>query len=195
MPMLKHFSRTALFGMAIAVAGCATSPPGERHVSQPSTSDYQVKYHYAIEAMKQGHPESAEPQLQLLTREHPRFAGPWINLCIIYSDSGRLSEAEQACQQALKNDGKMNQARNQLGIVYRKQGRFDDARRIYQMALQQDPDDARVHYNFGVLYDLYLQENEIAVQHYQRYLDLTGNRDKKVRRWIGQLKKELNKSR
>ncbi len=194
MPILKHFNKTVLFGIAL-LAGCATSPPVERGTSQPRSSDYQVKYHYALEAMKQGQLESAEPQMKMLTREHPQFAGPWLNLCIIYSETARLAEAEKACQQALKQNGKMNQVRNQLGIVYRKQGRFEDARRIYEMALQQNPESARIHYNLGVLHDLYLQNNDLAIRHYQRYLDLTGNKEKKVKRWISQLNKELNKSR
>ncbi len=194
MPILKHFNKTALLGVVI-LAGCATPPPVEHGTSQPRSSDYQVKYHYALEAMKQEQLESAEPQMLALTREYPQFAGPWLNLCIIYSKTARFPEAENACQQALKQNGKMNAARNQLGIVYRNQGRFEDARNIYQMALQQNPEYARAHYNLGVLFDLYLQNNDLAIRHYQRYLDLTGNKDKKVKRWISQLNKELNKSR
>jgi len=195
MPISKQFSRAALFSVMMLAAGCATSPPAGRSPSAAGPSDYQVKYHYALEAMKQGQLESAEPQMRALTREHPRFAGPWLNLCIIYTETARLTEAEKVCQLALKQNGKMNQARNQLGIVYRKLGRFEDARRIYQMALQQEPEYAQVHYNLGVLFDLYLQDNTLAIQHYQRYLDLTGDKDKKVKRWISQLNKELNKSR
>ncbi len=195
MPILKRFSKTTLFGAVLLAAGCATSPPLERSSSREEPSDYQVKYHDALEAMKQGQLENAEPQMLALTREHPRFAGPWFNLCIIYTKTGRFAEAEKSCQQALKQNGEMNQARNQLGIVYRKQGRFGEARRIYRMALQQDPEYAQVHYNLGVLFDLYLQDNTLAIQHYQRYLDLTGDKDKKVKRWISQLNKELNKSR
>jgi len=194
MHILKHFNKIVLFGVVL-LAGCATSPPAERGTSQPRSSDYKVKYHYALEAMKQGQLENAEPQMLALTREHPQFAGPWLNLCIIYSKTARFADAETACQQALKRNGKMNQARNQLGIVYRKQGRFEDAQSIDQLALQQDPEYARTHYNLGILFDLYLQNNDLAIKHYQRYLDLTGNKDKKVKRWISQLNKELNKSR
>ncbi len=194
MSMSKHWSRILLSG-ALLLSGCAGTPPPGRETPQARPSDYRVKYHYALEAMKQGQLERAETQLQLLTREQPQFAGPWLNLCIIYSETGRLERAQQACQQALKRNSRMNQARNQLGIVYRRMGRFQDARRIYQMALQQEPDNADVNYNLGVLFDLYLQDNGLAIQHYQRYLELTGNRDKKVKRWIAQLNKELNKSR
>jgi len=180
---------------AVLLAGCASPPPVEHGASRERPADQEVKYHYALEAMKQGHAEEAETLLTQLTREHPELAGPWVNLCIIYTAQERLGEAEKACQRALRNNDRLNAARNQLGIVYRKQGRFQDARRIYQMALQQDPRDAQVCYNLGVLFDLYLQDNELAIQYYQRYLELTGNRDKKVKRWIAQLNKELNKSR
>ncbi len=191
MPISKAFSKIVLFSALLLVASCATSPSGERSASEPQSSDHQVKYHYALEAMKQGQLESAEPQMLALTRQHPHFAGPWLNLCIIYTETARFTEAEKACQQSLKQNGKMNPARNQLGIVYRRQGRFEDARRIYQMALQQNPEYAQVHYNLGVLFDLYLQDRDLAIEHYQRHLDLTGNKDKKVKRWISQLNKEL----
>lgn len=193
MPMLKRWNRALL--CALLLTGCATQPPADRSVPEKRSGDQQVKYHYALEAMKQGDLKGAEAQLLALTRKQPRLAGPWLNLCIVYSETGRQEAAQKACQQALQHNGAMNQARNQLGIVYRRMGRFQDARQIYQMALQQDPEYADVHYNLGVLFDLYLQDNRLAIQHYQRFLELTGNSDKKVKRWIAQLNKELNKSR
>ncbi len=194
MPMWKPCSRT-LWLVAMLLAGCASPPSVERDASRERPADQQVKYHYALEAMKQGQLKEAESRLALLTREHPELAGPWANLCIVYTREERLEEAEKACRQALQRNDELNSVRNQLGIIYRKLGRFQDAQRIYQAALQQDPSDAKVYYNLGVLFDLYLQDNELAIQYYQRYLELTGNRDKKVKRWIAQLDKELNKSR
>jgi len=192
--MLKMYSKVLLPGVVL-LTGCATPSPVENSAIQTESSNYEMKYNYAIEFMKKDQLDKAEPQMAALTRDHPQFAGPWINLCIIYSEARRFSDAETACQQALKKNGKMNQARNQLGIIYRKQGRFEDARRIYQESLQQDSEYPQAHYNLGILFDLYLQDSELAIKHYQHYLDLAGNKDKKVKRWIRQLNKELNKSR
>lgn len=191
MPMWKRWNRVLLCAL---LAGCATQPPSDRS-SPEERGDLEVKYHYALEAMRQGDLAGAEPQLQALTREQPRLAGPWLNLCIVYSETGRLEKALEACRQALRQNGAMNQARNLMGILYRRMGRFQEARESYRMALQQDPEYADAHYNLGILFDLYLQDNRLAIQHYERYLELTGNSDKRVKRWISQLNKELNKSR
>ncbi len=195
MPMWKPCARNLLLFTVLLAAGCATSPPSVQNASRERPADQQVKFHYALEAMKQGRSEEAERELVILTREHPELAGPWANLCIIYGNSGRLDDAERACREALRRNPDLNAARNQLGIIYRRKGRFEEARGIYQEALEREPDNARVCYNLGVLFDLYLQDNVLAIQYYRRYLELTGNKDKKVKRWIAQLNKELNKSR
>ncbi len=193
MSMLRPCGKGWLLGVVL-LAGCAT-PPMEPDSSRARPADQEVQFRHALEAMKQGRLQEAERPLLLLTRENPGLAGPWANLCIVYSKTERLEKAEEACREALRRNPELNAVRNQLGIVYRKQGRFQDARQIYQEALQRDPDDARVCYNLGVLFDLYLQDNEQAIRYYQRYLELTDHGDKKVKRWISQLNKELNKTR
>ena len=51
-------------------------------------------------------------------------------------------------------------------------GQFRKAIAEYEQALELDPHHADIHYNLGVIYDDELQENEKAVQHYRKYLEL-----------------------
>ena len=79
-------------------------------------------------------------------------------------------------------------AYNQLGILYRKIGRFTDAVNSYQRALAIQPDYALAHLNLGVLYDLYLQQPDKALQEFERYASLTGGSDALVNSWIKEIK-------
>jgi tetratricopeptide (TPR) repeat protein len=49
---------------------------------------------------------------------------------------------------------------------------FKKAIAEYEQALKLDPYHADIHYNLGVIYDDELQENEKAVRHYRKYLEL-----------------------
>ena len=80
---------------------------------------------------------------------------------------------------------------SELAIVLRRQGEFRAADEAYAEALELSPDYARAWRNRGVLLDLYLQEPEEALVHYERYAELTGGSDKQVEKWIAELKMRL----
>ena len=75
---------------------------------------------------------------------------------------------------------------NQLGVSYRHAGKFTKAREAYETALAIDPNYADAHLNLGVLLDLYLGDNTLALVHYERYLALGG--DAAVGKWVADLK-------
>jgi tetratricopeptide (TPR) repeat protein len=62
-----------------------------------------------------------------------------------------------------------------LAIIYENSGKYKEAAEEYEKTLQLDPDDADVHYNLAIVYDDHLQDNEKAILHYRRYLELCPN--------------------
>ena len=80
---------------------------------------------------------------------------------------------------------------NQLGIAYRRAGRFADARASYERAIVADPTLADAECNLGILLDLYLDDPEAALPHYERYQALTGESDPKVAAWLAELRTRL----
>ncbi len=62
-----------------------------------------------------------------------------------------------------------------LAIIYENCGKYSEAAQEYEKVLELDPNDADVHYNLGIVYDDFIQDNEKAVLHYSRYLDLVPN--------------------
>jgi len=62
-----------------------------------------------------------------------------------------------------------------LAIIYENAGRYKEAAEEYEKTLQLSPDDADIHYNLAIVYDDHIQDNEKAVFHYHRYLELSPN--------------------
>ncbi len=162
----------------------AAAPP-------PVTSDVKKDYGRALKLMKKERYAQAEPLLQGITRRAPHLAGPYTNLGIIYANTDRAEQAEEAFLKAIELKPDSAPAYNQLGILYREAGRFQEARDAYEKALAIDPGYAYAHLNLGITFDLYLQQPRLALQHYEDYQRLQKREDKQVRLWIIDLKRRL----
>ena len=166
-------------------SGCATTPEGSSPQAPAAvTPALEAQYHQAIESMKAGQWEAAIVGLESITQENDRLSGPYLNLGIAYANSGDTDKAAAALLASLDRNPVNPLACNQLGILYRRSGRFDQARQMYENALQADPAYADAHWNLGILHDLYLQQPGQALQHYERYQQLTGSDDPQLRLWI-----------
>jgi len=186
--------------LTAAFAGCATSLPstGARmpapanavESKSESTVNPAVQRDFAgaLNAMKLGRYQDAERMLLALTRVHPELSGPYANLGIVYFRLGKLPAATEALEKAIAINPDRAAYHNQLGIVYRQSGQLDKAREAYSRALQIDSHYLNTHLNLGILYDLYLQDQGKALQHYERYQALLPSADAQVNKWIVDLK-------
>jgi tetratricopeptide (TPR) repeat protein len=192
--------------LTAAFAGCATSlpstglhapAPANAVVSKPEpvvNPAVQRDFAAALSAMKLGRYQDAERMLQALTRAHPEFSGPYANLGIVYFRQGKLPNATEALEKAIRINPDRAAYFNQLGIVYRQSGQLDKAREAYAQALQIDSNYLNTHLNLGILYDLYLQEHDKALLHYERYQALLPSADAQVNKWIVDLKQRQHSS-
>lgn len=171
-----------------AFAGCTSTPESLSSSAEQITLP---EYREALSLMQEEQFQSAEPLLLELTRDHPELAGPWVNLGIVYTRVGRTEDAYSSLLQAIERNSKSAPAYNQLGILHRQAGRFEEAREAYQHALESVPDYSYAHLNLGVLYDLYLQQPAMALEHYQRYQELSQEEDRRVSLWITELERRL----
>ena len=76
-------------------------------------------YDRALSAMLGGDDTEAELQLEQLILQYPDYAGPYVNLAIVYRRSDRIEEARDALDRALLIDPGHAAANNQLGILHR----------------------------------------------------------------------------
>ncbi len=141
-------------------------------------------YSQALFLLETGDQAGAEAQFLRFASRYPNYAGPHVNLAIIYIAQGKDDEADTALNKALAINPDYAPALNQLGILHRKNGRFADAEAAYMKAVTVHPDYALAHLNLGILNDLYLGRLEQALSSYQAYQSLTPEEDSEVARWI-----------
>jgi tetratricopeptide (TPR) repeat protein len=148
------------------------------------------QYRQALDMVRSGRDADAELELKQLSVAYPQFAGPPLNLGLLYLKQSKLGDAETALKTAVKINPANVQAGNELGIVERRLGKFAEAEAAYQAALAVDPNYAPAHLNLGVLYDLYLAEPQKALDEFERYVELAGS-NKQVAGWIAELRKRV----
>jgi tetratricopeptide (TPR) repeat protein len=76
-------------------------------------------------------------------------------------------------------------------MLKRRQGDFFAAEAAYMKAVTAQPEYPLAHYNLGVLNELYLQQLDAALQHFERFLEL-GGEDKQVEMWVADLKRRIS---
>lgn len=179
---------------ALALGGCAALPSAEAPAAPAISSaippkEFSTAYADALGLMRERRYEQAGERLLDITGRYPEFAGPRMNLGLVYLHLGRDADAERALAAAAALDPDSADTQNLLGVAYRKEGRFEDARHAYQRALSLEPDHADTHLNLGILLDLYLNQPEEALRHYQRYRDVRPDDAARVDVWIADLKR------
>lgn len=143
----------------------------------------------ALAAIRAGELQKALIMMQSLSARYPQLSGPFVNQGRIWVARENFEEAEDVLRQALEVNPRNPYAHNLLGRVMREQGRFDEARDHYEAALQLDPKYARAHFNLGVLAELYLQDLNLALQHFRSYQKLQRQPDQTVANWIVDLER------
>jgi tetratricopeptide (TPR) repeat protein len=173
-------------------AGLSSAPAagGAAADSTPIPPRAAQQYSQALQMMKSNRRTDAELEFKQLNAAYPQFAGPQLNLGLLYLHDARLPEAEAAFKAALQVAPANPIAGDELGIVERKLGKFADAEAAYLRAIAAEPNYAPAHLNLGVLYDLYLAEPQKALEQFERYIEIAGE-NKQVSGWVIELRKRV----
>jgi tetratricopeptide (TPR) repeat protein len=94
-------------------------------------------------------------------------------LAVLVSAAGCGNDAASLDRQE-ENDPALRRAR-----VKKKSQDIDGAIALYNKALERKPQLGRAHLEVGLLYDSYKEDYNRAIYHYQRYLELRPNSEKK----------------
>jgi tetratricopeptide (TPR) repeat protein len=138
--------------------------------------------------MRAGRTSDAELEFKSLSLTYPEFAGPQVNLGLMYLRASRFNDAETALKAALARNPDNVPANDALGITERKLGKFNEAETAYQHTIAIEPNYAPAYLNLGVLYDLYLAQPQKALEQFEHYLTLAGE-NKQVSGWVIELRK------
>ncbi|MEW6683144.1 MAG: tetratricopeptide repeat protein [Nitrospirota bacterium] len=199
-----------LWLLLAAAAGCtrATLPPASPTPAPASARSDEAR---AAEAQKldqvllsfqkgttlveDGKFKEARTVFENLRTNYPHVSVFHNNLGVVYKRLGLLPEAVAAYQQAIEIQPQYPEAYYNLGLALREQGEFRQAEDAYRRALDVAPDFRDATYNLAVLYDLYLNEPEKAIQHYETYLASGGEGREEVTIWIAALHKRVERAR
>lgn len=202
---LRRCSRMMPGGIAILLAallvaaGCASgprvdSPPpaaatGEA-VGLVAAPEALTLFEQATAIMASGDAAEAELRFKEFLLRYPQYPGAHVNLAIIHSGNGDDVSAQAEIDAALAIDPGFAPALNQQGLLFRKNGKFLEAEAAYLKAVTASPEYELAHYNLGVLYELYLQRLDEALQHFEDYQELVGG-DEQVEKWIADLRRRV----
>lgn len=189
---IRSFALLACLGLAACASGPGT-PSGEK-AAVKADPQAQTEFAQALQALKSGRDDDALRMLTDMTQKYPKLAGPFTNLGLLYIKQGKFAQAKQALLQATTIRPDDAVAYNHLGVAYRQLGEFKQAQQAYEQALKLKPDYADAHLNIGILFDVYLNDLNQALLHYQKYQSLNGRPDGQVEKWIVDLKRRISKN-
>ncbi|MFQ5956916.1 MAG: tetratricopeptide repeat protein [Candidatus Brocadiales bacterium] len=82
----------------------------------------------------------------------------------------------------------LRQAYNNLGWLYTKNTRYNEAELAYLRAIKADPEYANAYYNLGLLYDLHLDDELGAIEAFENYIELNGERSNWARKRVEEIR-------
>lgn len=189
----EKISRAGLLLGLLLLSGCsvlpATAPLATTETAdQPLAAELTEAYHTALQLL-QGDDEQALNYWQQLADSWPQYPGVWTNLAIARYRSQDFSGSLKSAGQALAIDSGFCPAFKIRGLAARETGEFSLAEQSYLQALSCDPADADVHYNLGILYDLYLHDLQKALQQYRAVQQMQTEKDETLVMWIEDLQR------
>ncbi len=139
---------------------------------QLAPQDYISRRNLVLLYRDTGRIEQAIQEAQLLPEQTPQneLGLTWMLIGELYQSAGRLTEATNAYEQAIKVAPDLAEAYVALGKLYLDQNRLQDALHIYQQLAQMIPDDYTVHRQLALIYrqlgqiDQALNEIQMALE-------------------------------
>ncbi len=184
--------------VALLLSSCATTTetttvsssgisPLEQSLSEKS------EYKKALTLLNHDKLDAAKEMFQQFRSDRPKLAGPYANLAIIALKNNEPEKALKLVKLALTKNPNLAQALNFLAYLEQVSGEIKSAEKHYKEAIKNKNNYAIAHYNIALLYDVYLQDIESAIPHYERYMELINNEDKNTADWLEQIKRTKDK--
>ncbi len=154
--------------------------------------ELQARYTAVVDRLQAGD-ATATSELAQFSAEHPGLAGPLLNLALAEARNGDEQAARALLEQATTVCTSCGPVWNELGILDRRQGQFAAAEQAYLRAIGLEPDYAPAYYNLAVLYELYIPRPDLALENYDRFLQLGGTsaEDQDVQKWAADLRRRV----
>jgi tetratricopeptide (TPR) repeat protein len=113
--------------------------------------------------------ESFERAVKLKPSFPDTLPNAWNNLGLLATREGKIDEAIQHFQEALRISPAHWISLENLGNAYRQQHRWEEARQTLERALAARPEDAEANYSLAMVY-AQTEQPELALEHFQKAL-------------------------
>jgi tetratricopeptide (TPR) repeat protein len=182
----------AVLGACGAVGVGRGDPATDAATAVPSP-ELEVRY-ASLLARHQAGDAAALGELEAFSKDHPDLAGPLLTLGLARARAGDEARARAYLEQAGAVCSHCGPVWNQLGVLNRQQGRFADAEQAYRRAIELEPGYAPAYYNLAVLYELYIPRPDLALENYERFLQVGGEsaEGQEVEKWVADLRRRVN---
>lgn len=154
-------------------------------------SDQRDKFEQGTSALAERNFDKARGIFNEIIADNPTLSGPHANLALIDFKQSRYQQAFDRVNRAIELNPSNSQAFHLRAQIYLQQGEIKKARDDYLRALELNPGYLNAHYNLALLYDIYLQEIALAIDHYTTYLSLLGEKDETIEEWVNHLEGTL----
>lgn len=201
----SSFYLVSLVTLLLLISGCSSQQAPEPQVIKPATPVAETApstkpapkidptlYQLGLDALAVNDLSGARKNFQQFIQRYPQLPGAYLNLALIDYRQENYEQAEKLLEIALSLNPEQAVAFHIRGLIDQQQGRIKQARDNYLRAIELNPDYMNAHYNLALLYDIYLQEIALAIQHYNQYLNLTTEQDSATREWVNHLQNTLN---
>lgn len=200
--MIKNFNIVKLSSLItvislLVLSACAhdASRPSEPkpETEQPRTiseSD-RVEYQNAINALNNNQLAKAQRLFSQFIHNKPGLAGAYANLALIHFKKNEFDKSLVQVNKALALNADKAQALNLRAKLFVHDGKIHKAKDDYLKAIKLKPEYINAHYNLALLYDVYLQEITLAIEHYKIYLSLLKEPDTNTEAWVEHLERAL----
>ena len=200
---IDEMLRTVLLMLgASALTACSTlgggsSSPAAGAVSAATqgapSPELQARYAGILSRVQAGD-ATAVTELATFSAENPELAGPLLNLGLARVRAGDEVSARALFERASAVCSHCGPVWNELGVLDRQQGRFAEAEKAYQQAIELEPGYAPAYYNLAMLYELYIPRPDLALENYERYLQMDGaaGGGQDVEKWVGDLRRRVS---
>lgn len=118
--------------------------------------------------------ERALSEYEEAIRLDPRSAVAYYQEGSIYFRRGDLDRTLLSLRRALAADPGYEGANLAVGIIMVRKKEYEEACRAFEAELRVNPNSADAHMNLAMCYERYLINNEKALHHLEKYVELTG---------------------
>lgn len=185
----------------LLITGCASTPSSQKAETPTSTPQVttafsateQRDYSRALKQLAEGEPDKASKTLSRIGSSHTNHLGLWINLANAQYQTNDFKAALDTLNKAKAINQKAPEVYNLSGLIAVAQGDYKAAENHYRKALSLNKNYANAHYNLALVYDIFYQDIQLAVVHYEKYLSLASEEDPTTTSWVEELKLSLKR--